>query len=207
MTTEQTDTKSEPIETINLKDPIFAAFLAWLIPGLGHLYQGRFAKAILFFVCIMSTFVYGLYLGGDSTVGWGRVVYASWRPADRRLYYLCQIGVGLPALPALVQAARVRGGENPFGLFMAPPPLTDEEAEEFPKRGPTVDAIHRRLARYFQLGEIYTSVAGLLNILAMLDAWAGPVASAKREDEEEGKSGDRKASDDSSKTDSTRKDA
>ncbi|HBO44225.1 MAG TPA: hypothetical protein DD670_09890 [Planctomycetaceae bacterium] len=204
MTTEQTDTKSEQIETINLKDPIFAAFLAWLIPGLGHLYQGRFAKAILFFVCIMSTFVYGLYLGGDSSVGWGRVVYASWRPEDRRLYYLCQIGVGLPALPALVQAVRVRGGKEPFGLFMAPPPLVEGDD---PDRGPTVDAIHRRLARYFQLGEIYTSVAGLLNVLAMLDAWAGPVAPVKREDEEEEKAKDRKTSGDWSETDTTRKDA
>ena len=29
---------------INLKQPEFAAFLAWLVPGLGHLYQGRTKK-------------------------------------------------------------------------------------------------------------------------------------------------------------------
>ena len=57
-----------------LKDPVLAATLAWLIPGLGHWYQGRRSKALLFFVCILGTFVFGLYLGE------GRVVYASMRP-------------------------------------------------------------------------------------------------------------------------------
>ena len=85
---------------IDLKDPFLAAFLAWLIPGAGHWYQGRRHKAILFFVWILGTFVFGLYLGE------GRVVYASWRDGDRRLPYLCQVGVGLPAMPALIQAAQ-----------------------------------------------------------------------------------------------------
>jgi hypothetical protein len=59
----------QPLE-IDLKDPVLAALLAWLIPGLGHWYQGRRHKAVLFFVCILGTFIYGLYLGE------GRVVYA-----------------------------------------------------------------------------------------------------------------------------------
>ena len=83
--------------SIDLKDPALAAFLAWLIPGLGHLYQGRRAKAALLFVCIMGTFLYGCYLGGSKTLGWGRVVYFSWRVGDKRLPYLCQLGIGLPA--------------------------------------------------------------------------------------------------------------
>jgi TM2 domain-containing membrane protein YozV len=56
---------------IDLKDPWLAAFLAWLVPGLGHLYQGRTGKGLLFFICIVGTFFYGLYIGG------GKVVYAS----------------------------------------------------------------------------------------------------------------------------------
>ena len=88
------ETPEERIE-IDLKDPLFAAFLAWLMPGLGHWYQGRRHKAVLFFVCIMGTFIYGLYLGE------GRVVYASMRDNDRRLPYLCQVGVGLPALAVI----------------------------------------------------------------------------------------------------------
>ncbi len=77
-----------------------AAFLAWLIPGLGHLYQGRIAKAVLFFVCIMGIYVYGVYLGGNSELGYGRAVYFAFRDDEWRLNYICQIGVGLPSLPA-----------------------------------------------------------------------------------------------------------
>lgn len=171
---------------VRLKDPITAALLAWLIPGLGHLYQGRLAKAVLFFVCIMGTFTYGLYLGSDSEVGWGRVVYCTWRPEDRRLHYLCQIGVGLPAMPALIQTIRVNCDKEPLGSFMAPPPLINK----FGEHTPTVNDIHRRLGRYFSLGELYTSVAGLLNILVILDALAGPALAANRDEKETSEKGE-----------------
>ncbi|HEY2759431.1 MAG TPA: DUF6677 family protein, partial [Pirellulales bacterium] len=103
---------------LDLRDRWLAAFLAWLVPGLGHIYQRRWGKGGLFMTCILATFFYGLWLGG------GRVVYASFREADPHYAYLCQIGVGLPALPALVQAMRM-GGPTPkapiMDGFMAPP--------------------------------------------------------------------------------------
>jgi len=159
-------------ETIDLKDPALAALLAWLVPGLGHLYQGRTAKGILFLVCILGTFVYGVYFGGDREVGWGRVVYMSFHPEDQRLHFLCQAGVGLPALPAVIQAFRVRSGRAPlWGSFMAPPRLPSDRSSN----RPTLDDLHKRLHHYFELGTLYTMIAGLLNILAIYDAWAGPV--------------------------------
>ena len=153
---------------IDLKDPFLAAFLAWLIPGAGHWYQGRRHKAVLFFVWILGTFVFGLYLGE------GRVVYASLRENDRRLPYLCQIGVGLPALPALVQAARKTPLKFPiYQDFMAPPevsPIANQEDE--------LDRLQKRLHRYWEFGTVYTMIAGLLNILAIYDAWGGPAFAA-----------------------------
>jgi len=152
-----------------LKDPVLAATLAWLIPGLGHWYQGRRSKALLFFVCILGTFVFGLYLGE------GRVVYASMRPGDNRFPYFCQVAVGLPALPALVQAYRVNHGSAPanFGLwkdFMVPPSL-NKAGMDTPSE---LDQLHKRLNRFFEIGTVYTMVAGLLNVLAIYDAFAGP---------------------------------
>lgn len=115
------DTESDQEITVDLKNPVVAGVLAWLVPGLGHFYQGRAAKGIVFFVCILSIFVYGVYLGGSSELGWGRVVYASWRPGYRRLPFLCQVGVGIPVLPALIEAQRAAKGRKPlFGGFMAP---------------------------------------------------------------------------------------
>lgn len=160
---ERNSAASEQVE-IDLKDPFLAAFLAWLIPGAGHWYQGRRHKAVLFFVWILGIFVFGLYLGE------GRVVYASLRENDRRLPYLCQIGVGLPALPALVQAARKTPLKFPiYQDFMAPPevsPLANQEDE--------LDRLQKRLHRYWEFGTVYTMIAGLLNILAIYDAWGGP---------------------------------
>jgi hypothetical protein len=183
--------------TIELKDRGLAALLAWMVPGLGHLYQGRTAKGVLYFVCIFGTFSYGVYLGGNAELGWGRVVYASWRPGDRRLPYLCQVAVGLPAMPALVQATLVRRGKEPLWRgFMAPPSLDPGNFDRFGEiemggngglhraGQPTIHVLHKVLHRYFELGTVYTMIAGLLNILVIYDAWGGPVFA---EDEDEGK--------------------
>jgi hypothetical protein len=170
---------------INLKDPVMAAFLAWLIPGLGHLYQGRIAKAVLFFVCIMGIYVYGIYLGGNSELGYGRAVYFAFRDDEWRLNYICQIGVGLPSLPALVQAMRMSHGKAVFfNGFMAPPRQLNMVDERNPNTNqptnpnihqPTLDKILRDLNLYFELATFYTMVAGLLNVLAIYDAGCGPV--------------------------------
>lgn len=185
MTSRPSQAEEEP--SIELKDPAVAALLAWLVPGLGHYYQGRMAKAILFFVCIMGTFVYGLYLGGSQELGWGRSVYFSWRTGDKRLPYLCQLGIGIPAMPALVQASRVRDGKPPLmDGFMAPPLLDSSQAG--PLDQPTLDTLHEKLHRFFEFGTVYTMVAGLLNVLVIYDAWGGPVfadRSRKEEDEDE----------------------
>jgi hypothetical protein len=174
--------------SIDLKDPIVAGVLAWLVPGLGHFYQGRYAKAVLYFVCIQGTFVYGLYLGSSSTVGWGRDVYLSFRWNDLRLPYLCQIGVGLPTVPvSLIQADRFHSGKEPLWHgFMAPPKITAGEPG-----GVTAQDLYRKLPRVFEMGTVYTMIAGLLNILAIYDACCGPVPlepngkDGQPEDEEE----------------------
>jgi len=184
-------------KTVPLKDPVLAAFLAWLVPGLGHLYQGRTAKAILFFVCLMGTFLYGCYLGsGDQQhdVGWARVVYFQWDDDDIRYSYFGQVGIGLPALPAMVQAFRARHGNRPlWGGLMAPPrpvaatgPVHGEDlAWKALANQPTLDDLHYQLRSYFELGTVYTLIAGLLNVLAIYDAWGGPVfAQPRREDED-----------------------
>jgi TM2 domain-containing membrane protein YozV len=171
------------IPYVDLKDPWLAAFLAWLVPGAGHFYQGRTGKGFLFLVCILGTFVFGLYLGQ------GRVVYASMRPDDRRLPYLCQIGAGVVATPALVQAQRVRSGKEPlWSGFMAPPDMrhpiraTDDQGNPviFPDE---LSKWHYELHGYFELGTVFTMIAGLLNVLAIFDAFAGPAPWIRRKEE------------------------
>lgn len=159
-----------PAETtlqIDLRNPNTAALLAWLWPGAGHLYQRRYAKAVLFMVCILGTYFFGLALGE------GKVVYAAWNQSDRRWQYPLQLGVGLPAMPALVQSMIVRrGGEPILGGIMRPP-----EPGFHPGDPGELAQWHHDLNLRFELGTLYTMVAGLLNVLAIWDAYAGPVIS------------------------------
>lgn len=164
-------------QEVDLKNRTLAAFLAWLIPGAGHLYQGRTTKGWLFFVCILSAWILGFALGG------GHVVYASWQPGDKRWHYFLQAGVGAAALPALVQGDRMRRYTDPstgrtspaydplWGGFMAPPfrPVIENEADE-------VAAWYARRGAGYEMGTWYTVIAGLLNILVIYDAFGGPLA-------------------------------
>lgn len=175
----KTSAQPESDGVVVLRDPGFAALLAWLIPGLGHLYQRRTAKGVLFMVTILLTYFFGLFIGG------GRVVYASWTPQEIRWPYLCQVGVGIPALPALVQLQLEKSGKEPFfseSRFMAPPGYGRHKDE--------LHKLHHDLNRYFELGTVYTMIAGLLNMLVIYDAWAGPAYAGKhrKEDKDNAKS-------------------
>jgi hypothetical protein len=158
---------------VNLRDPFIAGILAWLLPGAGHWYQHRRAKAVIFFVCIFGTFMYGMFLGE------GRVVYAQWEgPEFRRYPFICQVAVGLPSLPAVVLAWS--GGESFFGTRWYVPPTI------IGGKSPELDDLHLRLNRRFELGTVFTMIAGLLNVLAIYDAVCGPAYSVTRRSKKEG---------------------
>lgn len=147
---------------IPLRNQKTAAFLAWLVPGLGHIYQGRVGKGILYAVCILSLYFAGLSLGE------GKVVYWRWvnplnNPEKFCLYYLGQFFVGLPALPALIQGTLKHLGMEPilWGILAEPPQNV-------------LNGLHPRLGKLVEIGSMYTAVAGLLNILAIYDAYEGP---------------------------------
>jgi hypothetical protein len=177
--TTSTPPANPALPQIDLKDRRLAAFLAWLIPGLGHIYQGRTGKGILYFVCIVGTFFYGLYLGG------GHVVYASTSHVFSRQFldrwqYICQFGVGLPALPAMVQTIRADSGKAPLGDWMRPPrtmgdfPSTDESGSVV-KNADELAKWNHDSGDLFEIGTVFTVIAGLLNVLAVYDAYGGPL--------------------------------
>lgn len=210
----------DPQPEVELRDPRLAAFLAWLVPGLGHLYQGRTGKGLLYMVCILGTFFYGMHLGD------GRVVYASTtkppiplgvsRRAITRMmedygrwHYLCQLPVGAVALPAYVQTWRVESGKAPLALFgdnFERPPYTPETAARtFPDKSAaelraeyfqTTDNAgsivshsteqqkwNHDLNYFFELGTVFTMIAGLMNVLAICDARWGPLVAVHDADE------------------------
>jgi hypothetical protein len=274
----------------DLRDPTTAVILAFLVPGLGHFYQRRVFKGVLYAVCILGTFFTGL------RIGHGQVVYFHWKQPENRTYaYLCQFWVGIPALPALAQVRRARDlfdanyvpntvssdfsgtlsdytdgteigkvtgkitlrPEKPDnanywvgtldGALVTPDgtkkkikgdvqksggwleaqvapwrnrairsqfkarldgkdetityrlegslpraiwdfyeaPLQDQRANELAGESSDLDRAHKELGGRFELGVLYTMIAGLLNILAMYDAYEGP---AYEDEEDESKS-------------------
>lgn len=171
---------------IDLRNRYLAAFLAWIVPGAGHYYQGRHAKGTLFVISVLSIWLLGFSLGG------GHVVYASWAPGDRRWHYFLQAGVGAAALPALIQGNRMRHATDRDGRtvdsyrplwngFMAPPhrPVVESEADE-------IAAWYAVYGGGYEMGTWFTMIAGLLNFLVIYDAFGGPLAvpiSGRRKDE------------------------
>ena len=173
---------ADEVIEIELRSPWVAGLLAWAIPGLGHIYQGRTAKGILFFVCILGTFFYGMYLGGN------KVVYAAtdWEQ-QYRWQYLCQLGVGLPSTPMLIQRDRVDNNQEPLWEgYMAPPrrdigPSEDDSGKSAQQPNELAQWIISNHPS-FELGTVYTIVAGLLNVLVICDAAGGPLVIRKPEE-------------------------
>lgn len=163
---------------IDLRNRPLAAFLAWLVPGAGHFYQGRRAKGTLYLVCLLSLWFAGFWIGG------AHVVYASRHPGDHRWHYYAQLGAGIVALPALLQSRHINRHEKfdrgvavtdqdyqpLWGGAMSPPrrPVSEENADE-------VSAWYARHGAGYEMGTWYTMIAGLLNILVIYDAFSGPL--------------------------------
>jgi len=112
-----------------------AGLLAWLVPGLGHLYLGCYTRGLILFVVIGVTFWGGVAIGGvKSTVG------------QRRWWLMAQMCAGSHTL-----AAWAWGRSLP----------------EDPPQGP---AKYRAIWPADDIAVVYTGVAGLLNLLVILDA-------------------------------------
>lgn len=149
-------------QSIDLKNPFAAALLAWLLPGLGHFYQGRTIKGSIYFIGIVGLFVAGMALGEFKVVYW-EWVSPQLKPESFRFPFLAQFFVGLPSFPALLQGTlQYHEIEPVLGGFMAKPDAA------------TLNSLQQRQGRLVEIGNIYTMVAGLLNILAIFDAFGGP---------------------------------
>lgn len=151
-------------------DPL-AGLLSYLIPGLGQIVQGRITKGVVFFVSLYALFFYGMWLGK-----WKNVYLPDsgerGNPASRlfgdlynRPHFAGQFFIGVGAWPAVWQYAKfeVNKNEGPvFGTFMRAP-----SAEE-------INHLQRTESKTWDLGWVYTVIAGVLNILVIYDAVAGP---------------------------------
>jgi TM2 domain-containing membrane protein YozV len=117
-----------------------AGLLAWLIPGLGHIYLGHRTRGLILLVTVTVTFWSGVAIGGvRSTVD----------PRERRLWFVAQICTGGNTMAAVMLRQRIE-------RTLSPEELAGPGGHWLPA----------------DVGVHYTGVAGLLNLLVILDVVA-----------------------------------
>jgi len=110
-----------------------AGFLAWLVPGLGHIYLGQRHRGVILLVVIAATFWGGVALGGATeTVD----------PHKRTAWFMAQVSTGAHALVAWRLGRTAEASASMYSW----------RAEE--------------------VAVVYSGVAGLLNLLVILDVLA-----------------------------------
>jgi len=121
-----------------------AALLAWLVPGLGHWYLGCRDRAVIILVTIVVTFWGGVALGG---------VRSTFNVQENGPWLAAQLCTGPQALIGLMWAKSL------------PRPVTAQGyvpvADRFEAAYPAVD-----------IAVVYSGVAGLLNLLVIIDVLA-----------------------------------
>ncbi len=118
-----------------------AGFLALVLPGLGHLYVGDRGRGIIFAVVISVTFWAGVAIGGVRTTV---------DLTQRKAWFLAQLCSGTHVLAVLA-------------IQKIPPP----EAWRDPH--PKDNGWPRAFWPSEDIAVVYTGVAGLLNLLVILD--------------------------------------
>jgi hypothetical protein len=162
-----------------------AALLSYLVPGLGQIYQGRVGKGILFFVCVYTLFFYGMYLGSWKNVylpdtaamsnPWNLPTWAA--NLYNRPHFIGQFWVGIAAWPAVYQYYVYdpqRNEDPPLRGFQRQP--SEEELQKLQRNGD----------KTWDLAWVYTVIAGVLNVMVIYDAFAGPafvVRPARKEEQ------------------------
>jgi hypothetical protein len=166
-----------------------AAVLSYLLPGLGQVMQGRIAKGLLFFVCLNALFFYGMRMGQWKNV-WlpdptnlprltvfhtelEGVPKAIWN----RPQFLGQVWIGVAAWPAIFQYAAYNPTKTEGPLFGAYQRQPDEQE---------LNDLQRDGNKRWDLGWVFTVIAGVLNLLVIYDAFAGPVVLAEDEEKKPG---------------------
>lgn len=162
-----------------------AGLLSYLVPGLGQIYQGRVAKGVLFFVCLYGLFFYGMYLGSWSNVYLRATSGNLFSSLIDRLSFVGQFPIGVAAWPAIWQYKEMPTHWLPerYRDFMKTPPEGPVHTDNW--KGKTLNELQSDGDKFWDLGQIYTIIAGVLNILVIYDAYAGPAFPAEKEKESE----------------------
>ena len=134
-----------------------AAFLAWLVPGAGHLALGRPVRAAILFLVITGTFWTGVGMGGAMTIN----------PGEQTWWFAGQMCAGLNGLVAwqIHRRACRKLGIQPEELTY---PGNTETAARVDAR--LAEAKIALVAPTEIVALAYSGIGGMLNLLCIFDA-------------------------------------
>ncbi len=134
------------------RNPYAALILGWVIPGAGHVYLGQVKKGVFFFVLLAGAFVVGVAIGGYDDVAFPEPS-ANTPENDITSQVMYRV---IPVVQAMDGAVA----------------LVSSKAAQAAERD------NRYLGDY-DIGLLYTCVAGLMNLIVMLDAFCLATARPK----------------------------
>lgn len=131
-----------------------AGVLGWICPGMGHIRNGDVRRGRLIMLGIFGLFLTGVLVGGLDCV-------------DRRedgLWFVAQAGTGpIAFLADALNTGLLKSGKMGTLLPMTAPNGAMLQVSSFKSVGSVND-----------VGTLFTAMAGLLNVVALLDALRGP---------------------------------
>ncbi len=166
---------------------LWAGVLSYLVPGLGQICQGRIGKGLLFMVALLGLFHAGQAMGAwknvyipveedwndrfaaDGKISRGRRLQQLPHNLYQRWHYLGQFWIGVAAWPALWQYF-----DMPVPAKETNPFVHDFQAYRAGETEREINDFWVNSDKTPDLGWIYTVIAGVLNLLVIYDAYAGP---------------------------------
>ena len=154
--------------------PGFVAAAGWILPGAGYFLLGQVARGTTIGVTILLLFAMGMAVAGARVIevpgfdDHGSAVYVDLPPgADaqpRKRWIVIQEPfrqiLDKPWFMPQLLAGPVALVSAKYSLYLAEPKAP----------GAAISRLSRSHGRLFEIGTLYTAVAGMLNLLAIIDA-------------------------------------
>lgn len=142
-------------------DPV-AGILAIILPGAGQFFQGEKKRGILIGASILGLFFGGMLIGGIDVVD----------SKSDRLWFLGQILVGPIALVTdSIHQSHFKGLDTQLGQQRTPlPDETIVDGKIVPLPAGSQPMMRKSLGKMNEIGMLYATIAGMLNLIVIIDA-------------------------------------
>jgi hypothetical protein len=178
--------------------PVLVVLCSWLIPGGGYFLMGQRSRGVTIGFCIIALFLMGIWIGGIRIMdppGWGQSGYMTQivtHPRNDGLSALRRVEPDSPEIeknpisdprerlvgPALIADFTTELSDKPWfvgqilcgPLTLAMSAVSVHQARPQRINGHLIDGVTPSHSRSWEIGALYTAIAGMLNLLAMIDA-------------------------------------